>query len=218
MIRRHYILLALLLFVCRLGFSQSEISLEQYQYVGNTQAYTYMPVMHFQNKRNWYAEARYNYEDLQTFSLFLGKSFSGDKELSYSFTPLLGGSVGRFNGISTGMNLDVGYNKFFFSTQSQYSFSTDHLSNDFLYNWSEIGFQGLKWLYAGLSVQQSYDKFSGNVLEQGVLVGFTFNKFTVPVYTFAPFNKDRYFIIGFNYALTQKASTRKNFPVAKDDH
>jgi hypothetical protein len=217
MIRHYTILIAILLFVGKPGFSQSEISLEQYHYYGAEQPYTYMPVMHFQNKRNWYAEARYNYEDMQTFSLFLGKSFSRDNDLSYTFTPLLGGSVGRFKGISTGMNLDLEYDKFFFSTQSQYSFSTNRLNAaDFLYNWSEIGFQGLNWLYAGLSFQQTYDKFSGNVLEHGVLIGFSFKKFTVPVYTFSPLKKERYFIIGLNFAWAQKPA-RNNFPVVKDD-
>lgn len=190
------IMLAILLLWCGQGFGQTDMSLEQYHYMGSAQAYTYMPILHFQNKRHWYAEARYNYEDLQTFSLLLGRSFSGDNALSYSVTPLLGGSVGKFKGVSTGMNLDLEYSKFFFSSQSQYSFAAGKLNADFLYNWSEIGYQGLSWLYAGLSFQETWDKPGGNLLEHGVVVGFTFNNVTVPVYTFAPFNKDRYFIIG----------------------
>src|SRR5687767_13080688 len=198
------------------GNSQAEMSLEQYHYMGNTQTYTYMPIMHFQNKKNWYAEARYNYEDMETFSLFLGKAFEWGNNLSGTCTPLLGGSLGRFKGISTGLNIDLEYDKFFFSTQSQYSFATDRVSTDFMYYWSEVGYQGLSWLYAGWSMQQTYDPFSGSLLEHGALIGFTFNRFTVPVYTFAPFKKDRYFIVGLNFAWDRPAPKSANFPVVKD--
>jgi hypothetical protein len=217
MITTAYILTALALLMGQAGFSQTEVSLEQYHYMGNSQAYTYMPVMHIQDKRNWYAEARYNYEDLQTFSLYMGRSFTGDRDLKYTATPLLGGSVGRFKGVSAGLNLDLEYYNFYLSAQSQYSFSTNSLSEDFMYYWSEAGYQALNWLYAGISWQQTRGQYSGNLLEKGLLIGFSFKQFTVPVYAFTPFNKDRYFILGFTYSWASKRTERKNPPVVKGD-
>src|SRR5262245_23424040 len=93
---------------------QTQGGFEQYHFVGVNQPYTYMPVVHLQTRSNWYTEARYNYEDLQTVSLYVGKTFTGNNRLSYSLTPMLGGVAGRFNGVSTGLNVDLEYDKFFF--------------------------------------------------------------------------------------------------------
>lgn len=210
-----YIALIVCLFICKMGFCQHEVSFEQYHFVGSGQPYTYMPVMHYRNTKNWYAEARYNYEDLQTFSLFLGKAFKGDQALTWSLVPLVGGSVGRFNGLSTGLNIDLEYDKFYFSAQSQYSVSTSVYKNQFLYSWSEVGYQSLRWLYAGVSLQHTADRIEGNILDPGVLIGFTFNKVTIPVYSFVPFNKERYFIVGLNIELNHKKPSAKNYPVVK---
>jgi len=197
MMRSSSIILLALLLMSQTGFCQSAMNFEQYHVVSPGQPYQYMPIMHYQHAKNWYAEARYNYEDLETFSLYLGKAFSGTKnDLNFSFVPMLGGSLGRFNGISTGLNIDMDYNNFFFSCQSQYSKSTSQYSTDFLYSWSEVGYQSLKWLYAGLSVQHTHDRVIGNELQPGVMIGFTFNRFTIPVYTFDPFNSSRNFIVG----------------------
>jgi len=144
MIKHASILILTILLLNGTGFSQSELNLDQYHIVNPGQPYQYMPVMHYQHARKWYAEARYNYEDAETFSLYLGKAITGGKSLNYSIVPMLGGSVGRFQGVSTALNIDMDYHKFFFSSQSQYSRSTIQYGEYFLYSWSEIGYQRLK--------------------------------------------------------------------------
>jgi len=197
MIKYYTILLIALVFMGGQGFSQSEITLEQYRVINNNQPSIYMPVMHYQHPKNWYAEARYNYEDVETFSLYLGRAFTGEtNSLNYSIVPMLGGSMGRWQGISTGLNINVDLNNFFFSSQSQYSRSTSAYGDYFVYDWSEVGYQSLKWLYAGLSLQHTHDRTIGHNVQPGFMVGFTFNRFTIPVYTFEPFNATRNFIVG----------------------
>lgn len=218
MIKYASILWLALVLMSECGFSQSVINFEQYHVVNPGQPYSYMPVMNYQHSSNWYAEARYNYEDIETFSLYLGKAFTfGKNDLSCSLVPMLGGSVGRFNGISTGLNIDMEYDKFFFSSQSQYSRSTNQCSQSFTYSWSEVGYQSLKWLYAGLSVQHTYDRVIGNELQPGVMIGFTFNRFTIPVYTFEPFNSGRNFIVGLTMEWKHTKRKQPAFPVVKGD-
>lgn len=177
-------------------FSQVKTAVEQYHVVGANRRYLPMSIAHIQTGNNWYAEGRYNYEELRTFSLYLGKTFSGNDALSYDVTPLLGGAIGNFNGVSTGLNVDLDYRKFFISLQTQYSFSTDQRLDNFFYNWSELGYQPLKWLYGGVSVQHTRLYNTEAVLEPGILLGCTFSKFSIPVYSFSPFNKNRYFMLG----------------------
>jgi hypothetical protein len=82
------ILFVSLLVMSSTGFSQADINFEQYHVVDPHQLYMYMPVMHYQHKKNWYAEARYNYEDVETFSLYLGRAFTGGNDLNFSFVPM----------------------------------------------------------------------------------------------------------------------------------
>src|SRR5688500_10872215 len=117
---RLYIMILSVLVLIKATFSQAEAAVEQYHYAGKGMPYVFMPVAHFRSAGNWHAEARYNYEDIETLLLYLGRSFTGDKRLSYSITPMLGASVGRFKGISTALNVDLEFEQFFFSAQSQY--------------------------------------------------------------------------------------------------
>src|SRR5215471_15070922 len=47
-------------------------------------------------------EARYNYEDLETGSVWLGYNFSGGEKLAWELTPMLGGVFGHTTGIAPG--------------------------------------------------------------------------------------------------------------------
>jgi len=192
--------------------AQSKTSIEQYHVVGNKSGYVPISIAHFQNNKKWYAEGRYNYEELETFSFYVGKTFSKKNNFSYTVTPLLGGAIGNFNGVSTGMNIDLDYKDFFFSLQSQYSFSTDQRADNFLYNWSEIAYQPLQWIYGGISFQQTRLYKTETTLESGILVGFVFRNVTIPIYTFAPFNKNRYFMVGLSveWEKLHEKKPRKN--------
>ena len=190
------ILLTAILFSPILINAQSRTSIEQYHVVGNDGHYMPISIANFQNEKKWYAEGRYNYEETETFSLYIGKTFAKQSTLSYSLTPMLGGAFGNFNGISAGINAYFDYHRFYLSIQSQYSHSTDHRIDNFFYNWSEVAYQPTKWLYGGISIQHTRLYRTETVVEPGILVGFSFRNLSVPLYSFAPFKSTRYFMIG----------------------
>ena len=65
------------------------------------------------DKNKLHLEARYNYEDRETFSGWIGYNFSGgDDVFSYTFTPMLGGVVGLSNGVAPGLEFTLTYKKF----------------------------------------------------------------------------------------------------------
>lgn len=160
------------------------------------------PIAHYRTQNNWYGEARYNYDELNTFSLYAGKTFNGGNDFSWEATPLLGGLVGLMNGASVGMNMDLEYKRLFFSSQAQYSFSMEDRLNKYFFNWSEIGYQPLSWIYGGLAVQQTGVYRAGTVLEPGCMVGFSVGNWTIPLYAFSPSGNNRYFVLGVTYAWT----------------
>ena len=73
--------------ICKKG------GIEQYQYLGKGTANAIVPVLHFQNSKGWYAEARYNYDENNTFSLLGGRSFQLDKNGFSSIVPMIGFSL-----------------------------------------------------------------------------------------------------------------------------
>src|SRR5687768_693942 len=107
------------LFFCIEALPQVQGFIEQIYYVDADGRFSIGPIAAIQNSRNWYAEARYNYEDKRTVSLYVGKVFSHEGKLSYSILPILGGVVGRYKGGSAGLNIDVEYKRFFLMSHSQ---------------------------------------------------------------------------------------------------
>jgi len=179
--------------------SQSRISFEQYSFMGAGQASLLAPVAHYQTRQNWYAEARYNYEDINTLSLYAGRTFSGEHDFSWSLTPMIGGMAGKLKGGSLGLNSECSFKKFNFSSQAQYSVSAGSRYDNFFYNWSELCYQPFSWVYTGIALQHTRLYATNSLVDPGILVGFSFNQWSFPVYSFNPFANERYFVVGINW-------------------
>ena len=190
------------------GRAQSKWVIENYNYVGQPGAGTVVPMIHFETSKNWYAELRYNYEDNQTISFFLGKTFKAGKSFEYSLTPLIGFSAGSFTGISFGTNADAEWKNWYISSQTQYSKATKDDVADFFFSWSEIGYNISKYFFTGLAMQ--YTKQKGlNEFEPGFVAGLQLKDFSFPVYVFSPFRTGCYFVVGVNYQYNKKANKKK---------
>lgn len=214
LIMRIHILIAILwlLLFCLLlpnkSQAQSKWVIENYNYLGQPGAGAVVPMIHFETRKNWYAELRYNYEDLQTISFFAGKTFKGGKNFEYSITPLVGFSAGTFTGISAGANVDAEWKNYYFSSQTQYSAGTKKEVADFFFSWSEAGYNISEHFFAGLAMQ--YTRQIGfNNFEPGFVAGLEINNFSFPVYVFSPFHPGTYYVIGVNYQYHLKKSNKK---------
>jgi len=185
------------------GLLYAQTGFEQYQYMGEEKLVTLVPVIHIQAPKNWYSEARYNYEEDKTFSLYVGKNFAKEKKkFSYSIIPMLGGMMGKYKGGSAGLNVNFEYKKFFMSSQPQFTFFSERKDKSYFFQWSEVGYELKPWLFVGCSLQQTYYKESKmNVIERGVLLGVATGKWTFPIYVFSPLDTSRYFILGVTFGF-----------------
>jgi len=191
--------------------SQSTGTVEQYYFTRAAGSEGMMtPMANFTSSDNWYGEARYNFDELNTFSLYGGKRFSGRGNLSWEATPLIGGLIGQMNGGSVGVNFGLDYRKLFFTSQSQYSFSVDNNADRFFYNWLEFGYNATSWMYAGFAMQQTNIYKSLGKLEPGCMVGFSIKKWTIPLYAFNTGEGERYFVLGLNWQWEAKKKKSKN--------
>lgn len=193
----------LMILVCLVGYSrlwaQTEAGIEQYHYIGTTESATVVPVLHYQTKKGWYGEVRYNYDERNTFSILGGKTFSTRNNIPFSFTPMAGITFGELNGYTAGINISVEKSSFFFGTQSQYTVSTTKKYGNFIFNWCELGYQPLNWMYAGLSLQHTQVYGEKPLWEPGLMLGFSFKQVSFPLYAFNTFNNNRFFILGVNW-------------------
>lgn len=175
--------------------AQSAKTVETYNILSRNE-YVWMPVIHYKGHKSFYAEARYNYEDIKTAAVYAGKNYSRGNKVQYSITPMAGVVFGRFNGISTAVNSEINYKGLNFSGQSQYTLNTKNKMENFFYNWMELSHSFCKTLYGGISLQQTFLHKGRLTTQAGLLFGFSAGKVTVPVYVFNPLSHQKSITVG----------------------
>src|SRR5438552_7687742 len=100
----------------------------------------------FTADRGWlHLETRYNYENLETGSVWVGYNFGGGETLEWEFTPMLGGVFGNTTGIAPGYKLSLTYWKIGLSSEGEFVFDTGNSEGSFFYNWSELSVSPVDW-------------------------------------------------------------------------
>lgn len=137
--------------------------------------------------RDWlHLEARYNYENLVTGSLWVGYNWTIGHELSLSVTPMLGGVFGRTTGIAPGGEVTLDWWKLELYGEGEYVFDTDDSSGSFLYTWSELSLLPTHWFRIGLAMQRTQAYHTDVDLQRGFLVGFTYKRVGLRGYVLNP--------------------------------
>jgi len=87
----------------------------------------------FMANHKWlHLEARYNYENFHTGSLWAGYNFTWGKSWQFEVTPMIGGVFGRTDGIAPGCEASLTWKKLNFSIDNEYVFDTTAKVRQFL--------------------------------------------------------------------------------------
>jgi len=141
----------------------------------------------FTTDRDWlHMEARYNYEALDTGSIWVGYNFGGGEKLAWEFKPMLGGVFGDTSGIAPGYRGSLSWWKLELSSEGEYLFDTGNSSDSFFYNWSELTLAPLEWFRFGLVTQRTRLYKTDRDIQRGVLVGFTYKQVDLTAYVLNP--------------------------------
>ena len=141
----------------------------------------------FTADHNWlHLEARYNYENLRTGSLWAGYNFSWGKTWQFAVTPMIGGVFGRTNGIAPGCEASLEYKKLTLSIDNEYVFDTTSKSGNFYYTWPQLTYKPLDWMKLGLVAQRTRTFQTKLDVQRGFLVGFKHKKLEFTTYVFNP--------------------------------
>ncbi len=150
--------------------------------VPNDQSYV-NPV--FTADHEWlHLEARYNYENLHTGSVWVGYKFTTGKKLVLDVTPMIGGVFGRTTGIAPGCEASLAYKTIELAISNEYVFDTTHKSGNFYYAWPELTYSPLNWFRVGLVAQHTKAFHSSLDVQRGFLVGVSHKKWEFTSYVF----------------------------------
>lgn len=131
-------------------------------------------------------EARYNYENLHTGSVWAGYNFSWGKNLVLDLTPMVGAVFGRTNGIAPGCEASLSYKKFEASISNEFVITPANSSNSFYYAWSEVTYSLTDWLKVGGVAQHAKAYQTPLDVQRGFLVSFSHKKWEVTSYILDP--------------------------------
>jgi len=129
-------------------------------------------------------EARYNYEDQETGSLWAGYNLSVGEKLVLEATPMIGGVFGNKPGIAPGYKVSLTYKRCELSTEGEYVFDTKDRAGSFFYTWNELTYSPRDWFRAGLVSQRTRAYDTGLGVQRGLLAGFSHKKADFTIYIF----------------------------------
>jgi hypothetical protein len=122
------------------------------------------------DRGSWHLEGRYNYEELDTGSLFVGWTFETGSTLELELTAMIGAVFGELDGIAPGYELTLSYGRFSLYDEGEYVVDLEDSAENFLYNWLELTYSPLDWLRVGLVAQRTRAYETDLDVQRGLLV------------------------------------------------
>ena len=141
-------------------------------------------------------EARYNYEELDTFSGWVGWAFTTGSEVKIGVGPMVGAVVGELDGVAPGLRLAARWRRFSFYSESEYVIPLDGDGSAFFYAWSQWAWSPLDWLTTGVSVQRLRVTDTGRWIDVGPAVAVSLGRTILQGFLFDPFSGDAYGFVG----------------------
>ncbi|MBL8223904.1 MAG: hypothetical protein JNM50_01130 [Chromatiales bacterium] len=147
-------------------------------------------------------EARYNYEDRDTLSVWLGANFGGvSGDLEWGLTPMVGAAFGQTRGVAPGVEGWLAWRWLEFSTEGQYFFDAESSDDRFVYFWSELSVAPREWWRIGLVGQRTRVYDTELDVQRGLLLGFSGERWSLTGYLFNPDQDDGVLVVGADYAF-----------------
>jgi hypothetical protein len=173
------------------------VSLSAYTYIVKDDEDYVQPTL--RADREWlHLEARYNYEDQDTGSVWVGYNFSFGDELTFDFTPMVGGVFGRTEGVAPGYEFTLAWRGIELYSEAEFVIDTEDSSDSFFYTWSELTYSPLEWLRGGIVVQRTKAYETDFDIQRGLMVGVTYRQLDFAVYVLNP-DDDPLVVLGVSY-------------------
>jgi hypothetical protein len=159
-----------------------------------------LPIVTLRHDR-LHLEARYNYEDRSTGSVFAGWTYATGSTVEFEIVPMLGAVAGRTDGAAPAFTLTLDWKRLSVYSENEYLIDFSDHDLNFFYDWSEVTVRATAWLAAGLVAQRTRTVDNGLDVQRGLLVRFAHGPFTATAYWFNPGSDDRFAVysVGFEF-------------------
>ncbi len=131
-------------------------------------------------------EARYNYEDRDTTSVWAGCNLAVGDEVAFEFTPMLGVVLGNTAGVAPGYKATLSWRSLELYSEAEYVLDSDDADDSFFYTWTELSVAPRDEWRAGLVFQRTRTYESEFDVGRGLLVGFHRGRFDLTMYVLDP--------------------------------
>jgi hypothetical protein len=131
-------------------------------------------------------EARYNYESIDTASVWAGYNFSVGDKVTFEGAAMAGVVFGDTDGLAPGYKATLSWTKLTLYSEGEYVFDTNESSDSFFYAWSELSWAPAEWFRLGLVGQRTKAYETDRDIQRGLLVGFSGEPVDFTAYWFNP--------------------------------
>jgi hypothetical protein len=148
----------------------------------------------FARHKKLHLEGRYNYEDRNTVSFWVGQRFELGDKVKFAFVPMIGFVFGNTNGIAPGIETEIGFWKLDFYAESEYVLDYSAQENNFLYTYAELAIRPIHAIRTGMMVQRTKIFESEREIQRGIFAEYYFGRFRTGVFYFSPFDADNFWV------------------------
>jgi hypothetical protein len=135
------------------------------------------------DKNKLHLETRYLNEDVETFSAWIGYNISGGNDFRYHILPMIGGTVGRINGLAAELDLKLNFSDFEFDNQLEYIFDFEDEDDIFYYS-LDLSHSPLDWMWFGISGRRARIFQKGLEIEHDLFLGVAYKNLQLTTYLF----------------------------------
>jgi hypothetical protein len=155
----------------------------------------------FRADRDWFhLEARYNYEDRDPASVWLGYNWSIGETVTFDFTAMLGGVFGNTRGVAPGYEFTLAWHGLQLYSEAEFVIDTDDSADSFFYTWTELTYAPVEWFRFGVVIQRTKLYDTDFDIQRGFLVGLTWKDLDFTAAVLNP-DEDPIFVLGVAYTF-----------------
>jgi hypothetical protein len=131
-------------------------------------------------------EARYNYEERDTGSVWVGYNLGGGQQVQWTFSPMAGAVFGKLTGVAPGYKGSLAWHALELYSEGEYLIDTADSSASYFYNWSELSLGLLEHWRIGIAVQHTRLYQGDREIQRGILAGLSYRRADLTAYVFDP--------------------------------
>jgi hypothetical protein len=108
---------------------------------------------------------------------------------------MVGLVTGLSDGIAPGLEATLALGKFELYSEMEYLIEFNNKANSYYYNWTELNFYPVDWLWFGITGQKTRVYQSSLEIQRGLLAGFGWKQLSVTGYLFNPWMESTFGIV-----------------------